>query len=99
MTRSPMTMSSLSSRLNAAHDVRPIGGDIFTPATIPERSLRGADTLNTPSFSSSAPLAPVKGSFAAESGGDSGPSGGERGTGQVVETNVMMRVTGARYFR
>src|SRR5713101_1827812 len=57
-------MSSLPSRLNAAHDVRPIDGDIFTPAMITDKSLRGTDTLNTPSFSSRAPLAPVRLSIA-----------------------------------
>src|SRR6266851_9320847 len=55
-----MTISSLPSRLNAAHDVRPIGGDIFTPAMITDKSLRGTDTLKTPSFSSKAPFAPVR---------------------------------------
>src|SRR5579863_5757936 len=67
MTRSPITMSSLPSRLNAAHEVSPIGGDIFTPAMVTARSLRGTDTLNTPSFWSSAPLAPVRRSIAAVS--------------------------------
>src|SRR5713226_6457325 len=55
-----MTMSSLPSRLNVAHEVRPIGGDIFTPAITTERSFRGTDTLNAFSFSSKAPFAPVR---------------------------------------
>src|SRR6516165_4348364 len=52
-------MSSWPSRLNEAQDVRPMGGVIFTPAMTTERSLRGTETLNTPSFSSRVPLAPV----------------------------------------
>src|SRR5713226_384869 len=57
-------MSSLPARLNAAHEVRPIGGDIFTPAMITDKSLRGTDTLNTPSLPSRTPLAPVRRSIA-----------------------------------
>jgi hypothetical protein len=36
-----------------------MGGGIFTPAVITWRSVRGIETLKTPSFSSSYPLAPV----------------------------------------
>src|SRR5437773_2984705 len=64
---SPMTTVLLPIRLNEAHDVRPIGGVIRTPATLMSRSARGTDTLKTPS-SSSFPLAPVSSSIRAVSG-------------------------------
>src|SRR5262245_12468280 len=63
-TKSPMTMSLFFAHLNPAHEVRPIGGDIVTPPMTTARSVRGTDTLNTPSFSSSAPLAPLSRSIA-----------------------------------
>src|SRR5882672_3310385 len=67
---SPMTTVFLPTRLNEAHDVRPIGGVIRTPATLTSKSLRGTDTLKTSSFSSRLPLAPVSPSIRAVSGRD-----------------------------
>src|SRR5262249_29954885 len=64
---SPITMVRLPSRLNAAQLVRPIGGVIFTPAVVTDKSLRGTDTLNTPSFALNAPLTPVSSSMRAVS--------------------------------
>src|SRR5436305_3108557 len=45
--------------MNEAQQVSPIGGVIFTPPAVTLMSLRESDTLNTPSFSSSFPFAPV----------------------------------------
>src|SRR5207245_146075 len=56
----------------AAHEVRPSGGVTWTPAAVTERSLRGTETLKTPSFSSSVPLAPVSSSMRAVSRADAG---------------------------
>src|SRR5215472_2953699 len=64
---SPITMVRLPSRLNAAQLVSPIGGVIFTPAVVTDKSLRGTDTLNTPSFALSAPFTPVSSSMRAVS--------------------------------
>src|SRR5262249_34821843 len=64
---SPITMVRLPSRLNAAQLVRPIGGVIFTPAVVTDKSLRGTDTLNTPSFALNAPFTPVSSSMRAVS--------------------------------
>src|SRR5438093_636238 len=58
-TMSPITIVSLPLRLKVAQDVNPIGGVRRTPAALTVRSLRGTETLNVPSFSSSLPLAPV----------------------------------------
>ena len=54
-----MTVVWFPERVNAAHDVRPIGGVMCTPPEVTLRSVRGALTLNTPAFSSSLPFAPV----------------------------------------
>src|SRR4026209_203314 len=54
-----MTATWFPARVNAAHDVSPMGGVMWTPADVTARSERGALTLNTPAFSSSFPLAPV----------------------------------------
>src|SRR5881397_4054888 len=62
-TMSPMTTVCLPARLNAAHDVSPMGGVSLTPAATTVRSLRGTDTLNTPSMSLSTPLPPVSSSI------------------------------------
>src|SRR5438477_4578900 len=65
-TRSPMTMTlPPPTGWKAAQDVRPRGGVTWTPAAVIDRSLRGTETLKTPSFSSSAPLAPVSSSMRA----------------------------------
>ena len=66
-TMSPITIVSLPLRLKAAQDVNPIGGVRCTPAALTVRSLRGTETLNAPSFSSSLPLAPVNCSMEAVS--------------------------------
>src|SRR5215472_16020789 len=44
-----------------------MGGDILTPAIVTERSLRGTETLKTPSVCSNLPGAPVSFSIAAVS--------------------------------
>src|SRR2546425_1250743 len=62
-TISPMTTVCLPAGLNAAHDVSPMGGVSLTPAATTVRSLRGTDTLNTPSVSLNTPLAPVSSSI------------------------------------
>src|SRR5437867_116935 len=66
-TMSPMTTVWFPALLKAAQDVSPIGGVSFTPAAVTERSARGTETLNTPSFSSSLPFAPVSCSIRAVS--------------------------------
>ena len=62
-TMSPMTTVCRPTCWNEAHDVRPIGGVRCTPATRTSRSSRGTETLKTPSFGSSFPLAPVSSSI------------------------------------
>src|SRR4029079_3699437 len=64
---SPITIVCLPAFVNAAHPVRPSGGVMRAPATVAAMSARGSDTLNTPSFASSAPFAPVSCSIAAVS--------------------------------
>src|SRR5262249_15479705 len=76
---SPITIVCLPVFSNAAHEVRPIGGVIFTPPAVTERSSRGTDTLKTPSFSLSEPFAPVRSSIAAVS--RDGFAGGAANTG------------------
>ena len=71
---SPITIVCLPALVNAAHAVRPSGGVIRTPAAVTLMSLRGSDTLKTPSFSSSVPLAPVSSSMPAVSKGAAGLS-------------------------
>ena len=58
-TTSPITMVCAPPPLKAAQAVRPSGGVSFTPAAVEPISLRGYETLNVPSFSSSLPLSPV----------------------------------------
>src|SRR6185312_2845368 len=53
--------------IKAAYDASPIGGVIFTPATVILRSLRGAVTLKTLSFSFISPFIPVSCSILAVS--------------------------------
>src|SRR5438552_12926599 len=62
-----MTITWSPIGLNAAQQVRPIGGVIFTPPAVTDISLRGMLTLNTPSFSLIFPLAPVNCSIFAAS--------------------------------
>src|SRR5207249_4259676 len=50
-TRSPITVVCRPTSLKAAHEVSPMGGVRWTPATVTLRSLRAAETLKTPSFS------------------------------------------------
>ena len=66
-TRSPITIVRVPARWKDAHEVRPSGGVIRTPAAVTARSERGTETLNAPSFSSSLPLAPVSCSMRAVS--------------------------------
>src|SRR6185295_330928 len=69
---SPITIVCLPARVNAAHAPRPIGGVIRTPPAVALMSPRGSVTLNTPSFASSAPFAPVASSIAAVSSAAAG---------------------------
>src|SRR5215510_2122310 len=64
---SPITTACWPLFLNAAHEVSPIGGVSLTPAAVIERSLRGTDTLNTPSSSLKEPFTPVSSSILAVS--------------------------------
>src|SRR3569623_1873093 len=64
---SPMTMVCLPALVKAAQAVSPMPGVSFTPAAITRRSLRGKETLKTPSFASREPLATVRASIAAVS--------------------------------
>src|SRR5207247_6762582 len=64
---SPMTIVLAPAFIKAAYDASPMGGVIFTPATVTLRSLRGTASLNTPSFSLSAPFTPVSCSILAVS--------------------------------
>src|SRR6266849_1172799 len=60
---SPITIVRLPSRLNPAQLVSPMGGVIFTPAVVMDKSFRGTVTLNTRSFSLSVPFTPVSSSM------------------------------------
>src|SRR5207249_11921237 len=62
-----MTIVLAPAFIKAAYYASPIGGVIFTPATVTLRSLRGTVTLNTPSFSLSSPFTPVSCSILAVS--------------------------------
>src|ERR1700730_3250989 len=64
---SPITASCLPTLVNEAQAVSPIGGVRCTPAAVTWRSVRGNDTLKTPSFSLIEPFAPVSGSIFAVS--------------------------------
>jgi hypothetical protein len=66
-TISPMAMTWSPAFWKAAHEVRPNGGVILTPAAVTSRSLRGTLTLNTPSFSLNSPLTSVSRSIVAVS--------------------------------
>ena len=91
-TISPMTIVWSPARVNAAQAVRPRSGIIRAPATVASMSLRGKLTLNTPSFSFSAPLRPVNCSMRLVSG--AGVSAMAAGTNQrAVHSNAARRST------
>src|SRR5579862_5366068 len=73
-------MVFLPARLNATHDVSPMGGVSLTPAAVTVRSLRGTATLKTASLGSSFPFAPVKASIFSVSKGSGGAAQLARGT-------------------
>ena len=62
-----MTMTPDPADSKAAHELSPAAGASFTPPTATARSVRGTETLNTPSLRSSLPSAPVSCSMRAES--------------------------------
>ena len=62
-TMSPMTTVCSPVFLKAAHEVSPIDGVNLTPATVTAKSLRGSETLNTPSLELNVPFAPVSSSM------------------------------------
>ena len=71
---SPITIVCVPAFVNAAHAVSPSGGVIRAPPTVAAMSARGIETLNTPSFASSVPFAPVSRSIAAVSSAAAGLS-------------------------
>src|SRR2546428_210289 len=71
--------------LNAAQAVRPSGGVSFTPAAVEPISLRGYETLNAPSFSSSLPLSPVSCSIFAVSNLAAGCAASETHAGEAKQ--------------
>ena len=77
-TMSPITMVCLPALVNAAQAVSPIGGVMRTPPTTALMSVRGSETLNTPSLASSTPLAPVSCSIAAVASGSSAAAAARR---------------------
>src|SRR4051812_22471390 len=88
-----MTIVCLPMRMNAAQLVSPSGGVMRTPAAVTVRSLRGTETLNTPSLSLSLPLAPVSSSIRAVS--SLAPAGGD-GCCACAAAQTIQRVKIAR---